>query len=200
MPRRRKPENNGPSPRNLEIYALVCEGKQTGEAIGEQFGICKQRVNQIRNQVENWARPQWLGKIDVIKEKQTQLLMHLFQQAMEEWEQSKRSAVKRTKKTGGMYGGEDSESEEGQCGDPRYLDQARQCLADIRKIWGANVQGDAPSLNLQFNIAELRQQMVADPDYIEVQRRKALELVSIPANSNGNGNGHHGSNGNGHHA
>ena len=155
MPRRRKHENNGPSSRNMEIYALVCAGEQTNEEIGEQYGICKQRVHQIRQQVEEWSRPQWQGKIDVIKDKQTKLLMHLFQEAMTEWERSKENAVKYSQQKGGKEAGKKTRSIGGQCGDPRYLDQARQCLADIRKIWGANAQPDINSettVNVQMNV------------------------------------------------
>lgn len=195
MAPRRKAETNAPSPRNLEIYALVCEGKLTGAEIGKQFGVTQQRVCQIRNAVEEWARPQWMGKVDVIKEKQAKLLMHLFQEAMEAWERSKLDAVSKIDEVGGKNGARKSTTTKGQAGDPRFIAEARAALADIRKIWGANAQPDAiePIVNVgvqvDVSMAEVRQQILSDPGVVDYLRQQGRE-VQKRIESNGNGKPH----------
>lgn len=193
MAPRRKPENNAPSPRNLEIYTLICEGKLTGAEIGKRFGITQQRVCQLRDAVERWARPQWAGKIDAIKESQAKLLMHLFQEAMEAWERSKLDAVSKVSEVGGRSGAKKSTTTKGQAGDPRFIAEARAALADIRKIWGANTQADAvePIVNVgvqvDVSMAEVRQQILGDPsvvDYLRQQGREAQKRID------GNGKPH----------
>lgn len=80
------------------------------------------------------------------KQRQTDLLMEIYDQAMEAWEHSKQPK-KSTSRT--MSGDSDDSAKPGKVsvnvrdsdGDPRFLEQAMRALADIRKIWGM----DAPT-------------------------------------------------------
>ena len=129
-----------PSARDLEIYAEVVKGNRTPAAIGADHGIPRQRVNQIADKIESWLAPQYMERIREIKAGHTGRLMHMYHQAMEAWDASKGKVIIRTVKSGGKYGVEKSRRSEHRNGNPTYLAEARACLAEIRKIWGA----DAP--------------------------------------------------------
>jgi hypothetical protein len=78
------------------------------------------------------------------KVRQTVRLEYLFAEAMRAWEASKADATRKTqRKTQPASGGAGSVAEivvENSHGDPRYLSEARQALADTRKLLGL----DAP--------------------------------------------------------
>lgn len=93
---------------------------------------------------------------------------------------------------------EKSEDERNQVAAAKVLVAADAINAKREGADAAAEKGDSGTqVNVQVNIADMRQQMLADPEYIELQRRKALGQAGV--SKNGNGNGHHGSNGNGHH-
>ncbi|MEQ1871906.1 MAG: hypothetical protein ABL961_17950, partial [Vicinamibacterales bacterium] len=70
---------------------------------------------------------------------------HLYGEAMHAWAASKQDVVRRRqRKTDRASGTGDTVAEltsESQHGHPRYLDEARKTLADLRRVWGV----DAPT-------------------------------------------------------
>jgi hypothetical protein len=76
--------------------------------------------------------------------RQTLRLEHIYGQAMQAWQDSKQEGLRRRqRKTEHDSGTGSTVAElisENRHGDPRYLDEARKALADLRKVWGV----DAP--------------------------------------------------------
>jgi hypothetical protein len=117
--------------------------------------ITQQGVSAILIRVEARALAEMTSRVGGLKAKQTSALWHIFQEALSAWERSKQAAKTLTKQVeGAAAGAVPGSSPTGvagkgervttqireQDGDPRFLDQARAALADLRKIWGA----DAP--------------------------------------------------------
>jgi hypothetical protein len=85
------------------------------------------------------------AKVKRMKVSQTAALRKLYCDARAAWEESKKPQKSLTTKHGPSGdNGEPGKVKESlsalrdQDGDPRYLEQARQALADIRKIWGVD--------------------------------------------------------------
>lgn len=148
-----------PSPQQLEIYAKVCEGRGTHAQIATEHDVTRSRITQIVKEVDDWLWPQMFDAIREVKTRQTNQLLHIFREAMQAWERSKLNAErevikeiiaqdkepkpgerKETKEIKVLAVAERTKTTSGQCGDPRFLAEARNALEDIRKIWGA----DAP--------------------------------------------------------
>lgn len=179
------------SNRNLEIYHEVIDGA-THEAAAVAYGITRGRVSQIVDQVERWLRPNWQGKIDVIKEAHTQTLLDLFAESMRGWRRSQRDVVE-IEYAAGEEGAliESKRKVKGQAGNAAFLREAREALADIRKIWGVDApqkvtpigeDGQPAVIVIQQAKEEIRQELLKE--YVE-----EIEPVAVPAvSSNGNGN------------
>jgi hypothetical protein len=114
--------------------------------------VTQQAVSAMLIRVEKRVLQDLTARVGGVKARQTEALWHIFKEAMAAWERSKQTKKSMSKQ---MDVDEGAESEGGragasrakvtthladQDGDPRFLDQARAALADIRKIWGA----DAP--------------------------------------------------------
>lgn len=96
-------------------------------------------ISKMLSRVERRVLKQMDGKVRRKKARQDAALMHVYRDAMAAWEKSKEP--QRTVTTKEDSGGNVKETltvVRETPGDPRYLDQARQALADIRKIWGVD--------------------------------------------------------------
>jgi hypothetical protein len=110
--------------------------------------VTQQAVSKMLIRVENRMLREMSERVKAMKVRQTASLQKIHREAMAAWEQSKKPQKSLTTKLGPPgENGEPGKVREShstlrdQDGDPRYLDQAMQALADIRKIWGV----DAPA-------------------------------------------------------
>jgi hypothetical protein len=111
-----------------------------------------------------------------VKARQTMQLEHIRTEAMAAWHASKADATRRRQRrtdgTGGSTGGVTSVAEvitEAQCGDPRYLAEARGAMSDVRKLWGL----DAPQ-QLQIDARNPYANLTDEQLAREAQRQQAL--------------------------
>jgi hypothetical protein len=133
-----------PTPRDLQIYARLCEGQTTRE-VAKEFDLTHGRIVQLGQQIDRWLAPQLMDSIREIKARHTEHLMHIFRQAMAAWERSKLDSVATTEKSinhGEHPGTETAMTTKTQAGHPAFLAEARAALSDIRKIWGADAPVD----------------------------------------------------------
>jgi hypothetical protein len=107
--------------------------------------VTQQAVSKMLQRVEERMLKDMSAKVKRRKVWQTTALQKLYRDARDAWEESKKPQKSLTTKHGpsGEHGepGQVKESLSvlrDQDGDPRYLEQARQALADIRKIWGVD--------------------------------------------------------------
>lgn len=112
------------------------------QGLGE---VTQQAVSKMLHRVEERMLKETNGKVKRKKVRHEAALMKIYRDAMAAWEESKKPQKSLTTKQGPAgENGEPGKVKESQSvlrdqdGNPRYLDQARQALADIRKIWGVD--------------------------------------------------------------
>ncbi len=132
------------------------------QGLGE---VTQQAVSKMLQRVEERMLKEMSDKIKTKKIRHEAALMKIYHDSMAAWEESKKPQKSLTTKHGPSGdNGEPGQVKESQSvlrdqdGDPRYLEQARQALADIRKMWGM----DEPAQNKN-----------------DLTGRVALELVEV---------------------
>ena len=112
------------------------------QGLGE---VSHQAVSKMLNRVEQRMLKEMSKQVKLMKVRQTARLERISREAEEGWERSKQPQKALATKHGpsgenGQPGPilESQTTLRDQDGDPRYLEQARQALADIRKIWGVD--------------------------------------------------------------
>jgi hypothetical protein len=112
------------------------------------------------------------------------------QEAWVQWERSKQDAQRRTTKTT-KDGIEESETIEGQCGDPRYLAEIRGCNEFIGKLFG--VIKTSVNVNQQTGIRMEQPRSQDGPTPFQLQMASMLAAILPPSIVDGhllaNGNG-----------
>lgn len=110
--------------------------------------VTQQAVSKMLIRIEQRILKEMSEQVKLMKVRQTATLQQMLRDALAAWEESKKPQKSLTTKHGpsGENGepGKVLESQttlRDQDGDPRYLEQARQALADIRKIWGLEESG-----------------------------------------------------------
>ena len=127
--------------RAIELMVLGWSQQQTAE----DLGISQAAVSKLLKRVELRVLRQLAETLERHKVRHTLRLEHLYAEAMRAWEASKVDATRRRQRkthgAGGSAGATVAEIVvENQHGDPRYLEEGRKALADLRKVWGL----DAP--------------------------------------------------------
>ena len=107
--------------------------------------VTQQAVSKMLIRIEERTLKEMSAKVKTKKIRHEAALWKIYHAAMAAWEESKKPQKSLTTKHGpsgenGQPGKvlESHSTLRDQDGDPRYLEQARQALADIRKIWGVD--------------------------------------------------------------
>jgi hypothetical protein len=124
----------------------LTETQITEELAKQGLGqVTQQAVSKMLQRIEERMLKDMSAKVKRMKVWQTTALQKLYRDARDAWEESKKPQKSLTTKHGPAgENGEPGQVKESlsvlrdQDGDPRYLEQARQALADIRKIWGVD--------------------------------------------------------------
>lgn len=130
--------------RELRALELSIQG-WTQPQIAADLGISQAAVSKIVRRVEERVLHELTAVVGRQKARHTLRLEHLYAEAMRAWDQSKSDTTRRRQRktqsgTGGPGATVAEIVVENQHGDPRYLDESRKALADLRKLWGL----DAP--------------------------------------------------------
>lgn len=116
---RGKRTNGKPSERDLSIYERAAVRRERYAGIAQDHGVSEVRIAQIVREVNTLLVPEHIDKINEMRVEHTRVLNGLLVEAMESWEASKAD------KDGP---------------NPQFLEVVRKCLADQRKIWGAEAE------------------------------------------------------------
>lgn len=122
-----------------EMYRLYLMGKHQGD-IAKLYECTRERVVQCIQDIAQETSQAYQDHVAWYKAVQTEQLRLQHAEAIEAWEKSKLDAKKEVISDDGNKVTK-TVTIEGQCGDPRFLSEARASLEHIRKIWGM----DAPS-------------------------------------------------------
>lgn len=127
-------------------WQLRCQGWTTYR-IAAEIGITQSAVWKMLRRVEQRVLAGLKDSVVRMKATQTAQLENLLDEALQAWEKSKEPAQSVTKRTVTGQGDNPTVEEtvtqqmKGQCGNPTFLAEARDVLADLRKVWGI----DAPT-------------------------------------------------------
>ena len=122
--------------RQMEIEALELAALgHTQQEIGQQIGRCRSAVGALLRRVDAKLVDQLQDTGAEIKARQTHHLEVVYREAMRAWRRSQLDG-KQKKETVSTGDNKVERTTRGQYGDPRFLDQARGALADVRTIWG----------------------------------------------------------------
>lgn len=145
-----------------ESKAWAMRQKMMTEAqIAQELGITQPAVSVMLKRIASRMATELSGKVQELKATQTGQLEYIAAEALAGWERSKLNAemlrtvteevalksevetldddgqpVRRKKVILPVAKTTTTKTVEGQAGDPRFLDQARGALGDIRDIWG----------------------------------------------------------------
>lgn len=129
--------------RETRVMEQILEGR-TQHQIAESLGISQPAVSKIARRMEERLLADLSLTAGRQRARHTLRLEHLYAEAMRAWRDSQQDATRRRqRKSEGTAAGGTTFAElvsENRHGDPRYLDEARKALADLRKVWGV----DAP--------------------------------------------------------
>jgi len=171
--------------------------------IGAEFNLSAARVCSICKAVEKWLLKNTQAAVIPIKMQHTRRLEEQLDKALAEYDRSREDAevekivnevdferdeqgnplirngrpVIREIKSSRI-----EKTKSGRLGDPRYLEQARKCLTDIRKIWGAEEPEKHETKITQNNV------VVYIPDNGRGDTtRPVQDVIDAPRDDNGNG-------------
>jgi predicted transcriptional regulator len=173
--------------RELRALQLSIQG-WTQRQIADELGVSQPAVSKILSRLEERYAREVVASLDRHRAKQTLRLEHQYSESMRAWQESKEDSTIRRQRKGQGAAGQAASSVaelvvENQHGDPRYLEQARKALNDIRKVWGIDAPQQlkvtaAPSSSPYEGMSEdtLR-------EAIEAQRK--LILAGGPASEEG---------------
>jgi DNA-binding CsgD family transcriptional regulator len=129
--------------REIQVMDLMLEGR-TQHQIAATVGISQPAVSKILRRLEERLLADLAWKIERQRARHTVRLEFIYGEAVRAWHASKQEALRRRqRKTEGSENGGATVAEivsENRHGDPRYLDEARKVLSDLRTLWGV----DAP--------------------------------------------------------
>lgn len=172
-------------------YRLVVIENRPQFEVAKLLGVDRRTVSRRIERERKRLRAEFVGDEHERRLDATAQLKAVIRSAWQSFEKSKENAAKIvTKKTGE---GTDAETEEtrtteAQAGDRAFLAEIRECVADIREIWGVDVQKDDQQNQNQNQISStvnvhvqndtsvfaLRNELLSDPEYLEFQQQRAL--------------------------
>jgi predicted transcriptional regulator len=117
----------------------------TQQQIAADLGVSQAAVSKMLRRIDERVLRDLQNAVERHKVRQNQRLEHLYAEAMRAWTASKTDTTRRRQRRTHIGAGQAEATvaeiiSENQHGDPRYLDEARKAMADLRKLWGL----DAP--------------------------------------------------------
>jgi hypothetical protein len=127
-----------PVARDLEIYGRYCEGAGTMRELSGEYGIDHSTICQIIKKVEQYLAAKYSMEIREFRVRTTERLELIFARAMQSYGRSCEDAITITTTCGGDSGDITRQEIARQAGSAALLGQAREALAEIANLWGAN--------------------------------------------------------------
>ena len=130
--------------REVRAMELAVQG-WSQRRMAAELSISQPAVSKLLRRVEERMLRELAEDVERQKARQTLRLEHLYGEAVRGWEQSKTDATRRRRRKPDAGAGRAGTTVaelvvENQHSDPRFLEQGRKALADLRTLWGL----DAP--------------------------------------------------------
>lgn len=191
--------------REKRAWELRCQG-WSQIRIGVELGVDNSTICKILARLRARVLAQTASKAEAYKAEQHALCEHLIDEALQEWQRSKRNAVKATRQTDAGSGDGDvaskertSRTDEVREGDVAYLDRALAAMERQAKLWGLDApvkreitgkDGGAIRQHHSFDFDALAGREAEPNDEIENEIEMARGFVqglALPGESNGDG-------------
>lgn len=118
--------------------------------IAAELGVTAAGVKKMLDRTAARLEAEIVSNIGRYRAEQHERLEHLYSQAMNQWERSKKAGASYTKVSGRVHVSKEGDVIElpdqvtkrldGRLGDPRYLAQATAALEAQRALWGMNAK------------------------------------------------------------
>jgi hypothetical protein len=163
----------------VQVLEFLREGR-TQNQIADALEISQPAVSRIVQRVEERLLADLAYKTERQRARQTLRLEHIYGQAIQAWQDSKQEGVRRRQRKTDHGGGTASTiaelTSENRHGDPRYLDEARKALADLRKVWGVDAP-DRVSIDATASFTTMTDEALD----LELERYLRLRQLASPA-------------------
>lgn len=152
--------------REREAWRLRVEG-WTQQRIAEHLGMDQSTVSDSLKRIEQALAVEFKADALQIKARQTAVLEHVADEALQRWRESVGEVEKVTTVTGrvkttenGVFDLPDqvTRSVEYQSGNPALLEKAMSAMADVRKIWGLD---EPTKVDANMNVTEKKTYVVS---------------------------------------
>jgi len=179
--------------REAQVLEHLLDGR-TQHQIAEALSISQPAVSKIVRRVEERLLADLAYKAERQRARQTLRLEHIYGQAMHAWQDSKQEGLRRRQRKTEHDGGTGSTVaeliSENRHGDPRYLDEARKALTDMRKLWGIDaperVSIDASTHYASMSDDALEAELVR---HVRLLQSSAPEIDAAPESPESKGDG-----------
>lgn len=179
-----QPARKVPSERNIRLYVEHVINGHSLRRLGKRFEITPSRVLEICRNVEPWVLRQLVAEHpDRLTAKLKEHAIHerLYQLAMDGWRRSRKNKEQTTvsAETSDEKGNKTSRRQqfEGQAGDVRFLQEAREARKAIRELWGLD---ETDKIDVNLNQRETHIVVIEDPNWYG---NRAHELDAARANA-----------------
>lgn len=126
--------------RELHVMEQTLEGR-TQHQIAASLGISQPAVCKIVQRLEDRLLADVAWKVERHRARQTMRLEFLYGEAIRAWRNSQQQTLRKRQRQSGVEGKGTTVAEivsENSHGDPRFLEEARRALQDLRSVWGVN--------------------------------------------------------------
>lgn len=173
-----------PSERDIRLYVEHVINGHPLRRLGKKFGLSFQRVAAICQSAQPWVLRQLVAEHpDRLTAKLKEHAIHerLYQLAMDGWRRSRKNKEQTTvsAETSDEKGNKTSRRQqfEGQAGDVRFLQEAREARKAIRELWGLD---ETDKIDVNLNQRETHIVVIEDPNWYG---NRAHELDAARANA-----------------
>lgn len=126
-----------PNARDLEIYAIYCEGDKSERELAKVYKLSAPTIHQIIRKVEAHFAAESVMQIRELRARATKRFEALFSKAIQSYKRSLEDEVTITDVTEPDGTIKHTEQRRGQAGSPAFLNQAREAMSELLDVWGA---------------------------------------------------------------
>lgn len=176
--------------REVKAMQLHLEGRSQHD-IARTLGVSQPAVSKMLRRIEERLLADVAWRVDRQRARHSLRLEFLYGEAVRAWRASQDDGVRRRqRKTDGSSGGGTVTvaelTSESRHGDPRFLDEARRVLSDLRTLWGVDaperVSIEATSPFMAMSDDALQAELVRQTEFLK--RFAPIDAVVVSSKEN----------------
>jgi DNA-binding MarR family transcriptional regulator len=155
------PSNGADDQTRIATEAKAWELRQRGwtqSRIARELGLDQGTICRMLGRIERRELKRLSKRVQSEKARQTAILEHIADEALQAWELSKRPKRRASTRKSALGSVDVTEMEERE-GEPAYLDRAQAALDRLRQLWGLNAPAKKPDENQGLTYSALAQRL-----------------------------------------